>query len=209
MSKGRVKPSLITLSRESYKGDEGKLFVNELLGSSDRACAIVGASYVERSLILLIQTKMREFTKPESDALFFEDRAILKTFSERTEIAYALELITKEEKRTLDIIRRIRNAFAHAIRPITFENDLIKAACESLPRNDFKETEETRKLNQHRRKYIECVVTMGGHLARVFRPSIHGRPRSRNWSLILTRASHSLINSRYRIFSGFDSPDCR
>jgi hypothetical protein len=100
MSKGRVKPSLNTLSRESLMGEEeGIKFRDELLGPSDRACAIIGAAYVERLVICLIQTRMKALTKKESDALFFEERAILKTFAARTEMAYVLGAISKEKNK--------------------------------------------------------------------------------------------------------------
>ena len=116
MSKGRVKPSLFTLSRESFADEEeGNKFRDEILGPSDRACAIIGAAYVERFLICLVQAKMRAFTKRESDALFFEDRAILKTLSARIEIAYALDAISIEQKgkQTQSPIRRVRNVYLH------------------------------------------------------------------------------------------------
>jgi hypothetical protein len=156
MSKGRVKPSLITLSRETFGAEEFDQFREELLGQSDRACALIGAAYVERSLICLVQAKMRVFTKSESDALFFSDRAILKTFSARTEIAYAVDAISKEEKTTLDCIRRIRNVFAHAVRPITFEHELIAAASKTLPYSETSQLDAP--LSPHRAIYVKCIA---------------------------------------------------
>jgi hypothetical protein len=167
MSQGRVKPSLHTLSRESFQPGEAKQFTTELLDASDRACAIIGAAYIERSLILLIQTRLRPLTKPESDALFFSHGATLKSFSERIEIAYALGLVSLKEKQALDAIRRIRNAFAHAIRPIDFENEHVAKACATLPHYDLTQ-KELKKLSPHRAKYIKCVVTIANYLAKTF-----------------------------------------
>lgn len=159
MSKGQVKPSLVSLSRETFHTDEeAKRFAAELLGPSDRACAIIGASYLERSLLFLIHTKMRPLTKAETDSLFFDQRAILKTFSERIEIAYALEIIDKSQKNTLDAIRRIRNVFAHAVRPITFEHALVIAACKILPHHSYTESDDVKKLSPHRGRYVQCVM---------------------------------------------------
>ena len=150
------KPSLITLSRESFGMAEFfDEFRNELLGPNDRACALVGAAYVERNLLCLVQAKMRAFTKKESNALFFDERAILKTFAARAEIAYALDAISKEEKTTIDSIRRIRNVFAHAIRPITFEHELIAAVCKTLPYSKTATLEVS--LSPHRKIYIHCI----------------------------------------------------
>jgi hypothetical protein len=159
MSKGRVKPSLNTLSRESFGMAEFfDEFRHELLGPSDRACALLGAAYLERNLIFLVQAKMRAFTKKESDALFFDERAILKTFSARAEIAYALEIISKEEKTTLDSVRRVRNVFAHPIRPVTFEHELIAAVCKTLPYSRTATLDVP--LGPHRRIYVHCIQHM-------------------------------------------------
>jgi hypothetical protein len=51
MSKGRVKPSLNTLSGDSCGiGEFFNEFRDELLGANDRACAMLGSAYVERNL---------------------------------------------------------------------------------------------------------------------------------------------------------------
>jgi hypothetical protein len=166
MSKGRVKPSLNTLSREPFGIEDGRKFLDELLGPSDRACAIVGAAYVERFLICLIQAKMRAFTKKESDALFFEERAILKTFAARTEIAYALESISKEQKTILNSIRRVRNVFAHAVRPITFEHELIADVCKALP--DRESSTINAVLSPPRRRYVMSIQLTMEQFSRQF-----------------------------------------
>ncbi|HZE54237.1 MAG TPA: DUF4145 domain-containing protein [Bradyrhizobium sp.] len=159
MSKGRVKPSLFTLSRESFADEEEfNKFRDEILGPSDRASAIIGAAYVERFLICLVQGKMKTLTKKESDALFFEDKAILKTLSARIEIAAALDAISKEQKAALNSIRRVRNVFAHAVRPITFEHELISAVCKTLPFSKTSTLDVV--LGPHRTIYVKCVARM-------------------------------------------------
>lgn len=40
------------------------------------------------------------------------------TFASRVDIAYALSVITKQDRTDLNIIRRIRNTFAHAVKNI-------------------------------------------------------------------------------------------
>jgi hypothetical protein len=197
-SKGRVKPSLATLSRESIEGEEASKFFDELIGSNDRASAVLGAAMVERLLIILAQTKMRMLSKTESDALFFDRGAPLQSFSARIEIAYAIEAITKEEKQHLDEIRRIRNVFAHALRPITFENALVISACVRLPNFTFAKNTRIDALSPHKQKFIS--VTAG--IAKYFKFIINKHPRAEQITKLvpITNQYHGSKNTHHRFF---------
>jgi hypothetical protein len=164
-SKGRVKPSLHTLSRETLPKSEVNVFWAEITGKNDRACAILCAAMVEQALVIALQTKMRPLTKVESDELFFEQNSPLRMFHSRTELSYAVRVIKKDEKRTIDILRRIRNVFAHALRPITFGHPLVIKECDKLPPIHFADTPETLAVSKHRRQCIEAALTITGHLA--------------------------------------------
>src|SRR4051794_33740532 len=118
MSKGREKPSLMTLSRELVDPSERPQFSSELIGGSDRACAILGAAIVDQVLVFQLQGAMREFTRQEFLELFYDNRAILQTMAARIDLSYALKLNDQNERDQLHSIRRVRNAFAHAVRPI-------------------------------------------------------------------------------------------
>jgi hypothetical protein len=49
-------------------------------------------------------------------------------------MGFALEIFLSETKTNLDLIRAIRNAFAHAHVPITFNTPQIERACKLLKR---------------------------------------------------------------------------
>jgi hypothetical protein len=85
-------------------------FVAALKGESDRACAILGASLLEELLLRLFQKSLLEDAPKE----LFEGNGPLSTFSGRIKLAYFLGMISTDEYSELDLIRRIRNDFAHA-----------------------------------------------------------------------------------------------
>ena len=54
------------------------------------------------------------------------EHGALNTFGSRIQSAYCLGLLTSEERNDLDLIRRIRNPFAHSVRPPSFEEGKIR-----------------------------------------------------------------------------------
>lgn len=62
----------------------------------------------------------------------FEDRSPLNSFSAKIAMAHALGLYGNETRRNLDILREIRNIFAHDVTLLTFESPGIAQACQEL-----------------------------------------------------------------------------
>lgn len=58
--------------------------------------------------------------------------APLGTFSSRINACFALGLITSSERSDLNLVRSIRNEFAHREHGITFEDETIRGLCSSL-----------------------------------------------------------------------------
>lgn len=86
-------------------------FVDEFKGESDRAAVILGAAKLD---LLLCQT-LQQYLAPNTgskDELLDGDSP-LGTFSARVMIANRLGLIDDEFTRALQLIRKIRNSFAH------------------------------------------------------------------------------------------------
>src|SRR5882724_12017155 len=65
------------------------------------------------------------------DELFEGGNAPLGTFSSRAKLAYTLALISEPEFHDIDLIRRIRNEFAHDTKA-SFANDGVKSRCGQL-----------------------------------------------------------------------------
>jgi DNA-binding MltR family transcriptional regulator len=62
----------------------------------------------------------------------FRPDGALGTFASRIKIAYLMGLIDKPTKADLDLIRKIRNEFAHIRQDVRFTAPTVKARCSEL-----------------------------------------------------------------------------
>lgn len=96
------------------------------IGASDRYAAIIGASLLEHALKTAITAYLRLDLNELKTAKFrheiFDDyeRSPLGSLGSRILIAYALGIINEDTRRNLDILRNIRNAFAHSVSTVEF-----------------------------------------------------------------------------------------
>jgi hypothetical protein len=95
---------------------------------SDRACAILGAALLDARLESLYLSRL----KHGADELL-SNNGPLGTFSARTQVAFALEWIDLDVYHDLNIIRKIRNDFAHSFdHELSFSDQSIEARCKNL-----------------------------------------------------------------------------
>lgn len=94
----------------------------------DRGAAVVLASMVERSLGHLLRTRMRSQGVEE----MFGFNGPLGSFSAMIQVAYGFKLVGPKTRSDLNIIRNIRNQFAHSRRPIRFTTAEVREACKFL-----------------------------------------------------------------------------
>ena len=103
-------------------------FDARLHGESDRGAALIAAALLDAQLERLFRTRL----KYHQDRLLGFDGP-LATFSTRIKIARGLEWIDGEIEKDLDVVRNIRNRFAHSFdQDLTFENAEIQGWCSSL-----------------------------------------------------------------------------
>jgi len=110
--------------------DEVKAFRKALTKETDRGCALFATSYLDKALSDLLYCALANDKKIEND--LFEGNAPLATFSARIKMAFYLGKISKVERRDLDLLRKIRNEFAHNADAIDFEVGKIKNQCNEL-----------------------------------------------------------------------------
>lgn len=99
---------------------EFRAFVNDLRGESDRAAVILGAAKLDLLLFQLLGRVLKPSTGRTDDLL--EGDSPLGTFSARAMIAYRLGLISDEVYRAINLIRRIRNSFAHELSGVSLSS---------------------------------------------------------------------------------------
>jgi len=111
------------------------VFAKELESESDRAAAVLSAAYLDLQLFHLLSAFLVDNSRERGELLGNEysggDKP-LGTFSARIRASYCLGLIGEIEHHDLDLIRRIRNEFAHQLHGLTFESDQIKGRCIEL-----------------------------------------------------------------------------
>jgi DNA-binding MltR family transcriptional regulator len=104
-----------------------KLFNEEK--KDERAISIIGGTFSEMALEHVLRSFFPEDDK-EVDKLF-EFNQPLGNFSSKITMAYCLGLIDKLIKRDLDLVRKIRNKFAHDLYT-SFQDQQIKSWCNEL-----------------------------------------------------------------------------
>ena len=105
-------------------------FRQALTSESDRGCALFAAAYLDISLSDLLYVSLVENKNVDKD--LFEGTAPLSNFSSRIKLAYYLGLISLNCRRDLDIVRGIRNDFAHKPEIISFKTQSIHDRCKNL-----------------------------------------------------------------------------
>ena len=104
-------------------------FLPELNKESDRGMVLISASYLDELLSTILLAFMVEGSA--ANALISGFNAPLGTLSTRITAAFALGLITEEERANCDAIRKIRNQFAHHIH-ISFDDNSLIDLCRNL-----------------------------------------------------------------------------
>ncbi|WP_186126132.1 MltR family transcriptional regulator [Burkholderia gladioli] len=105
-------------------------FLAEFQKESERGAALVGAALLDARLERILRSHFIEGKC--ADELLDGGNAPLGSFSSRIKCCYALGLIAKNEKHDLELIRAVRNAFAHQEHGLTFESNKIRGLCASL-----------------------------------------------------------------------------
>lgn len=100
--------------------------------ASDRAAVISMVALFEDILGDAIRNHLVALSKTQDDDLF-GDRGPLATFASKIDFGYALGLYGKETKAKLDLIRKIRNVFAHLHGTNTFDHKDVRRLCNNLP----------------------------------------------------------------------------
>jgi hypothetical protein len=100
---------------------------------SDYPVALMGAAIIERALEAAILTRFVTLTPDQHKRLFrFENRGPLRDAEARIQVAAALGLFGPTTERDLQIIRNVRNAFAHWPSLFGFDQDEVVHACAHL-----------------------------------------------------------------------------
>ena len=104
-------------------------FLNQLNDESSRGKAIISGSYLDDLLSNIIASFL--IVGSSSKRLLEGYSPPIGSFSARIDMAYSLGLIKEKEKHELDLIRKIRNRFAHDVN-CNFDDPKIIDWCKNL-----------------------------------------------------------------------------
>jgi DNA-binding MltR family transcriptional regulator len=129
------------------KNTAATIFV--IMKESERGCALAAASFLEEELGALLKGYFVNDRKYAE--MLFGPSGPLDSFSSRINMAYCLGLISNMAMKDLNIIRKIRNRFAHTAEDVLFDDADIRYQCDALYHDAYKE-----KLSP-RNKFIRVV----------------------------------------------------
>jgi hypothetical protein len=113
-------------------------------------------SILEYDLERSIKWEFRSLNKQMSDRLFGLYRP-LSTFAAKIDIAYALEITTDDIHAELNIMRRIRNEFAHTKHSLSLDLDPIKTLFNKLKR-------PASITGSYLHQFVKCALVLDDHL---------------------------------------------
>lgn len=131
LGRDEVLKALSRVTSAELEGDDFAGFYDEIRNiANPRGAALLLGVHLEQALEVAIERRLR-IVKSDRTSMFGFD-APMGTFDRKIRVAHAVHLLTDTTRGNLDVIRRIRNAFAHAIRPLSFETKEIADACNLL-----------------------------------------------------------------------------
>lgn len=130
-ARGKKLPSLSDLSRMKPTEEEISQLFDLMENESDRGSALVAGSFLETGLEMSIACLMVADI-PIIESIFDGAMAPGKSFSAKIKLGLALGRYGPITADRLTIVKDIRNAFAHALRPLDFTHPTIVAACDKL-----------------------------------------------------------------------------
>lgn len=108
----------------------------EIYGSSDRARAVMLGAVAENALTIFVKYAARQALNSDDKRQLFDFNGPLGTFSSKILVAYAFNLFGPDTRHDLDLIRILRNEFAHSRRSFNFEMSAVKNVCNHLKAPD-------------------------------------------------------------------------
>ena len=133
---------------------------------SDRGCVIFGAAILEDKLELLLRSYCRQDPQiiKRVVAPLFQGYAPLSTFSAKIQISFALGLIAERDFKALDLLRKLRNQFAHDKDIVSFQSiaykplaDAFLASTAESPRVTQDEWERITQSRPSARRVAFCI----------------------------------------------------
>ena len=154
------------VSRELPEAHEIEGWFKKVAALGDRECTMAYGALLDSFLAACIRQNLRIEKADTLKELFQDHNAPLSSLSSKIIVAQTLGIIFPEMRRQIDVVRRIRNAFAHAVQHLDFENETISQEAQKLDcrRMAHSGIEIQQTTNTARGKFEESCGVISSHL---------------------------------------------
>ncbi len=132
---------------------------------SDRGAAVLAASHLEQYLGERLRALLVDDASVDE---LFKGYGPLSTFAARTDMAFALGLMTRDMKSDVSLIRKIRNHFAHHPEFASFNNPPAKDWCDRIAQG-IRDKKGVIQLDGSRMTYIIAIARVIHYLEQIGR----------------------------------------
>ena len=127
-------------------------FMREIRSETDRGTAIVGASVLDDLLAEIL--RKRFVNLPKIADLLLVSHGPRGSVSSRIHLVHMLGISRPDQYHDLNIVRKIRNRFAHVHQPVSFDDQSISDLC-----NNFRQVEMLEEYKEEMPEAIRQLVT--------------------------------------------------
>lgn len=116
---------MVVFTAEKFDISGFTTFIYDFLNESDRASVVLGAAKLDSLLEKLLESYLLPFDSKRDRDDIFSFNGPLGTFSSRIQMVYRLRILDEDYFKTLLLIKKIRNDFAHNISSLKLDEPPI------------------------------------------------------------------------------------
>lgn len=146
--------------------------LEELNTESDRGMMLLIATQLEDALAHYITLKLPGMTKSEHEG-FLGPEGPAGAFGVKIKLALGMGILNRRAYDALEIVRHIRNAGAHSIRPVTFDTPIIREAVISVASPDLADQMQSANAEVIRLIFRMACLTILDSFAQLGGPGGH------------------------------------
>ena len=110
----------------------GSNFFERVAAMEDRSLAIMTTSMLERYLGLAVMTRFGRLISKDDYNRIFGPNAPLASLSAKINLCHSLGILIGDMRNDLNLMRKIRNDFAHGITELSFSDKAVSDRCNQL-----------------------------------------------------------------------------
>jgi hypothetical protein len=150
-------------------------------GTSDRAMAILMSAMVEDHLESFLLFHMNDALTPDDEQRLSGQDGLLTNFASKIMLGFAFNLFGATTRHDLDLVRHLRNQFAHTTRPLDFTLREVSDVCADLKFCDLDGVEvsttyilqapnyqEAKSMQNARTRYYTTCHEISSRMMRVY-----------------------------------------